>query len=277
MTSHAPSALSRMLREHRIIWWIFAASLLLAWLGSLPARSAFGSILDHSLASDRLVHGFDLGTFTELLNSPEIPAGALFAASAAQMAVFFLFLLFLAGGINAAYDSRIPLDTGAFFQACGAHFWRMARLTLVSLIPFALLAAGFGILDGTVDRLGESPSERLPDYVRWAGLAVLGLLLLWVRAWFDLAQARTVAWGERGMFKTALRTFRQVNLRLYGAYLALGLLRLVLTAAAIWLWMRLAPESTWKALLAMESIVLIHIVTRLWQRAASVRALEGMA
>lgn len=276
-TPATPSALLRVLRQHKLIWWIFGVSLLLAAMGSLPARAAFGGVLDHSLASGRFLHGFDLSAFAELTGSGEIPMGALMAASAAPVFVFFVYLLFLVGGINQAYLSERPLGTGAFFQACGANFWRMVRLTLTSLIPFAILGAGLGLLIKSGERWAELPNERTGDYILIGGLAVLFLLMIWVRAWFDLAQARTVAWAERGMFKTALRSFRLVSVRLYGAYVGIALLRLVLVVLGMKLWMRLAPEATVKSFLVLETLILIQIVTRLWQRATSVRAMQAVA
>jgi hypothetical protein len=275
-TPASTPAITRVLRHHRIIWWVLGVSLLLAGLASLPARNAFGGMLDHSQAAGRLVHGFDLATFAELTGSPEVPMGALLAASTAQFFVFLVYLLFLVGGINQAYLSEQPLSTGAFFQACGANFWRMVRLTLTSLIPLGILAGLLALLMKSGDRWAELPNERTGDYILWSSLAVLGLLTLWVRAWFDLAQARTVAWEERGMFKTALRSFKLVTFRLYASYLSIALLRLLLVAGGLKLWLRVAPEATFKSFLLLEALVLIQIVTRLWQRAASVKALQAM-
>lgn len=275
-TPASTSALTRVLRQHKIIWWVLGVSMLLAWLGSLPARSAFGEILDHSLAANRLVHGFDLSTYAELTGSGDIPMGALVAASTAQFFVFFVYLLFLVGGINQAYLSERPLGTGEFFLACGAHFWRIVRLTLTSLIPFGILGGALALLMKGGDRWAELPNERTGAYLVMAGLAVLGLLMLWVRAWFDLAQARTVAWEERGMFKTALRTFRLVTLKLYGTYLGIAVVRVTLVAGGLLIWRRMAPEATLKTFLVMEFLILIQIVMRLWQRAASMRALQLM-
>ena len=276
LTPASTPAITRVLRHHRIIWWVLGVSLLLAWMSSLPARAAFGGILDHSQAAGRLVHGFDMGTFGELMNSPEMSMGALMAASTAQFFVFFVYLLFLVDGINQAYLSDRPLATGTFFQACGANFWRMVRLTLTSLIPLGLLGGALALLMKSGDRWAELPNERTGAYILWTGLVLLGLLMLWVRAWFDLAQARTVAWEERGMFKTALRTFRLVSLKLYVTYLGIALLRLALVAGGLWLWARVVPEAILKSFLLMETLVLIQIVTRLWQRAASVRAIQLM-
>jgi hypothetical protein len=200
--------------------------------------------------------------------------GALYSASIAAMAVFFVFLLFTAGGVYASFQSERVPSLGEFFQACGAHFWRMVRLTLVSLIPFGILGGAYGLFSALTKNLGESPSERLSYFVLWTSLAVLGLLMLLLRAWFDLAQARTVARNERGMFKTALRTFRLLSLRLYAAYLGIALLRLALTGLILWAWMRTAPTSIGAPFLLLELAVLVHVGTRLWQRAAAVTALE---
>jgi hypothetical protein len=270
----APSAIFRVFWHHRILWWIMGASLLLAWVGSLPASAAFGEVLDHSLASGRLVHGFDVGAYAELMGSGDIPMGALVAASTAQLLLFLGYLLFLAGGIYQAYLSERPLSTGEFFQACGATFWRMVRLTLVALIPIGLLGAGLALLLNMRGPWSELPNERTGDYRVLVGLVVLGLLMLWVRAWFDLAQARTVAWEERGMFKTALHTFRLVSFRQYAAYLGIAVIRLLVVAGGIRLWLGVAPESTRTSFLLMEVLVLAQIVARLWQRAISVHALQ---
>ncbi len=275
--STSPSALARVLSHPRLIAWILGVSLILAWLASLPARTAFGGILNHSKASTALVQGFDVGTFAELLSSPEIPQEALFAASGAQLLVWFIFLLFITGGVYATYGTQNRLTTGEFFHACGGAFWRLVRLTLTSLLPFALVGGIFALLVKWSNGLEASPNERTSDYALWAGLAFAGLLMTFVRAWFDLAQAKAVLRGERGIFKLALRTFRRVTLRLYVTYVALVGLRLGLTVALLALWMRLAPESTGKVFLLMQLIVLVNITTRLWQRAAAVRAVEGMA
>lgn len=276
MTTPALSPLRRVFRDQRILWWIFGVSLILAWLGSLPARSAFGDILDHSKAAARLVHGFDASAFAELMNMPEVPSGLLFTATSAHYVVLFVFLLFLSGGTYAAFHAEERLTTATFFQACGGLFWRMTRLLLVSLIPFGLLAAGMAILNAVSTGLESSPNERTSDYVFWAGCAVLGLLAIGVRLWFDLSQARTAILNERGMFKTALRTFRSLSVRLYATYVGLVLLRIALAAAVVKLWMGVAPEATFTSFLLIEFIILTHVFTRLWQRAVSVRAMEQL-
>lgn len=268
------ATLRRVVTHHRIIWWTLGVSLLLAWMGSLPARAAFGDMLDHTKAGERLISGFDLGMLIELLNAPEIPFNTLLVASIAPLVVFFVYLLFLAGGTYASLQSEQKRSSAEFFWACGAYFWRMVRLTLISLVPFALLAGVYAAFLQWSTGLEESPNERVSYYVLWGGMVVLGLLMLFVRVWFDLTQARAVALDERGMVRAALRTLRLVSFRLYGHYLAVALLRLMFTGVAIWVWVGIAPTAAIRSFLLFESIVLIHIITRLWQRAGSAWAHE---
>ena len=64
-----------MWRHQRLVWWIFAVNLVLAWLSSLPARVTLSAVLDHSLESAKLVTGFDVGTLVLLLERPDVRCG----------------------------------------------------------------------------------------------------------------------------------------------------------------------------------------------------------
>ena len=262
-------SLGQVLRRQRLIWWIFAVSFLLAWLGTLPVRTAFGAMLDHSRASAELVHRFDVATLGDLLSSPEIPFNSLVTASLTPTLIFLLFMVFILGGVLMEYREDRRLLAPDFFHHSGRYFWRFLRLTLVSLIPFALLAAAMAGLKAWTGRLNASPNERLSDYTLMGGLIVLGLLALWTRTWFDLAQARVVIRNERGMFRHALRTFRLTSWRLYLTYLAIALVRLGLLVVVIRLWLRVPHASVGLAFWTLELAILAQVATRLWQRAAS--------
>jgi len=53
-------------RNKRYLIWFWLLNLTLGELGTGAFRRSAHAILDHSLASGRLVHGFDLATFIEL-------------------------------------------------------------------------------------------------------------------------------------------------------------------------------------------------------------------
>lgn len=268
-------SLGRVLRRQRLIWWLFAVSFLLAWLGTMPVRSAFGAFLDHSRASAELVNRFDIATFGDLMSSPEIPGNALITASFASTLIYLPFMLFVLGGVLSEYRGDRRLLAPEFFEQSGRFFWRFLRLTLVSLIPFALLGAAFAVLKLWTGRLEEAPSERLSDYVMMGGLLLLGLVALWVRAWFDLAQARAVVRDERGMFRHALRSFRRTSWRLYGTYLGIGLVRIALVVLAVRLWLKVPAASIGLSFWVLELAILAQVATRLWQRAASLSWAEA--
>ena len=100
MNGSVRSAAGLVWRHQRLVWWIFAVNLVLAWLSSLPARATLGTVLDHSLESAKLVTGFDIGTFVMLLRAirmcscPSLASGAVGAAL-----IFLVYLLFIDGGV----------------------------------------------------------------------------------------------------------------------------------------------------------------------------------
>src|SRR5512147_1837382 len=122
-------------RHSKILWWVFFINLILGVAATVTPRIEFGSILDHSLESAKLSNGFDLGAFIELASKPEISSTALLRGSVLFSYLFFLFMLFITGGILTAYREDRKLSTGEFFEASGGFFWRMVRLLLLSVIP----------------------------------------------------------------------------------------------------------------------------------------------
>ena len=259
-----------LLRHQRIVWWLFFVGLVLAGLGSIPTRVAVGSVLNHSMAAGHLVEGFDAPAFAELLAMPEVPLPALASAAVAPTVVYAVFLLFVMGGILSVYREDRKLSKAEFFENSGAWFWRMVRTMLISLIPFGMVAILFSIVRRVSDRLVESPSERLSWFVLWGGALVVGLIALWVRTWFDLAQARAVARNERGMIRNALEAVRLVSAKLYGTYVGITAIRIALVLAGLWLWSLVPHAATTVSFLVLQAVILVHIALRLWQRAASV-------
>jgi hypothetical protein len=141
MTGSVRSSAGLLWRHRRLVWWIFAVNLVLAWLSSLPVRASLAAALDHSLEGLRFVNGFDFAAFAMLLGRPNFPVKPLAAASVTAAIVFFVYVLFLDGGIFAVYLDDRKLSRAEFFENCGLYFWRMLRLAIYSLIPFALALA----------------------------------------------------------------------------------------------------------------------------------------
>lgn len=260
-------------RRQRVLWWVYAINLVLALLGTLPAAFRIGSVLNASLAAERLRTGFDVALFAELAAHPDVSLGAQVPGSFFFVLLFFVFILFVTGGILEVYRRDLPLAAGEFFQACGAFFWRWVRLLiflLIVLVPILILDR---VLNRWSGRLAsDSPREMLGFWVQVAGLGVVLFLLMAVRLWFDMAQVRAVAENERVMRRTLVSAFK-LTLgsfgQLFWMYLRISLLAWAGLAAAIWVWVKFVPpERVGISFLLSQAVVLLWLGTRLWQRAS---------
>ena len=159
-----------------------------------PQLGSYTSTVRHSLAGEQLFKGFDLGMFYELLRLPEVNLLRFTTSSYLFAALFAVFMLFVSGGILEAYRQDRRLNTGDFFAASGAFFWRFVRLTLMSLVLFALLGNAYLGVEKASDYLGDKAVADQVGFVIWlAGVIILVLLTLFVRLWFDIAKVRAVA------------------------------------------------------------------------------------
>src|SRR5215469_18026346 len=151
MTNHSPilaEGARRVWKRQRIVWWVFAVNLLLAFASALPLAHPIGNVTDHSLAAQRLVNGFDWGMYSELLTTPDVNLASHIPASGSAILVFFIFMLFMRGGILACYANEYSLSTREFFANCGAFFWRLVRLFFfMAIILTPIVIAGRALVE----------------------------------------------------------------------------------------------------------------------------------
>lgn len=263
-------------RHQRLVWWIFFVNLLLAFLGSLPARVSLGTVLNHSLQSARFITGFDVTAFFVMLSRPDVSVGSLTTPAIAAAAVFFFYLLFIDGGIFAVYLDDRKLTRAEFFENSGLFFWRMLRLALYSLIPFAIPVAINGGIASFADKLSDNTShDRLGFFVNLGGKLLFVLIFLFVRLWFDLTQARVAQDNERRLLRTAWHNLRLAfrSSRLYASYLGIALFSMAAFSLGIAIWYYLPHAATGASFLIMELVTVVMISARLWMKAASARCI----
>ena len=261
-------------RRQRVLWWVFAVNFVLGLLGTVGARLQLAKFLQYSLKGEGLSKGFDVGMFMELVNRPEANLMRSAGSSFLFAALFPLFMLFVTGGILAVYREDRRFTAGDFFAASGAFFWRFVRLALLSIVPFAIL---FGLLSG-VHKLSDYFGDRAVSaetgfYILLAGFIAVTLLTLFVRLWFDIAQVRAVVQDEHKMWPNlwkALGISRRNVTRLFRVYLCISGVAWVTLAGGLWLWAKLPPTATPVTFLLLEFIILMQLLSRLWQRASSV-------
>jgi len=259
-------------RRQSVLWWIFAVNFVLAGMGAATFTRQVSPVLDYSLEGQVLVHGFNPFVLSNLLMEQH-GAAAAEMASACLILVFFIFMLFVEGGLLEVYRLDRSLTKGEFFEASGRFFWRFVRLLIMLLI--ALIPVG--IVYGLTTRASHLLDERSPSPVPGIWVLGIGLLLVLflgqaVRLWFDMAQVRAVAEDERAMRRALGRAFKITfgNFgSLYWIYLRISIVAWLVIAVLLWIWTRLVrPEWIGISFLLTQLMLLSWLGTRLWQRAS---------
>src|ERR1700674_469987 len=136
-------------RNKRYVVCFYLLNLAFAHFGAAAFNDSAHGVLDHSLYADKLLHGFNLAVFIELLARPEF--GALPSARAPAMmfaVVFFLASLLFMPGVLLGYASDHGLPRDEFYRACGRNVWRFVRLFLFFTIIAGIIG---GILIGALN------------------------------------------------------------------------------------------------------------------------------
>ena len=260
-------------RRQRVLWWIFAVNFVLAFFSIHGVVPRVGNVLDHSLAAQRLVKGFDVGALSELMLQPGISPLSVSPAAMAYSLVFFVFMLFVTGGILEVYRRDSRVTTAEFFESSGAFFWRFVRLVIflvLCIIPVA-------IFDVILRTIGNHIDERAISAMTivWFGIAagiVLLFLLLILRLWFDMAEVHSVAQNERRMRRSLAVAWRLTFAnfgRLFWLYFSISVVACIGFGFGLWLWMYvLPPTAITAAFFLSQAMILWWLATRLWQRSA---------
>lgn len=258
-------------RRPGVLWWVFIVSLILGGLGALPATINIGHALNHSLAGQQLTTRFDLGMYFELLRLPEVDISRYDPAVGVSVFLFFLFMLFVTGGILETYRQDRRLNTGEFFTASGAFFWRFVRLLLLSIIPFVIVGMIYQGLSKLADHIGDrATADQVGIFSSLAAVIIFMLLALWVRLWFDLAQVRAVVQNERGMWRNLWKSLGVTwRAGLYWRYVLIALVAWIALAICLVLWAHVPSPATPLIFLVLELIIFAQLATRLWQLASA--------
>ncbi len=256
-------------RRRGVLWWIFVVNLAFGIMGAVPAILTLNNALGNNLAGLKLTRGFDIGMFVELMRVPEVNLGRTFGAVYMFAFLFMLFMLFVSGGILESYKQDRKLTTGEFFGACGEFFWRLVRLALLSIVPFIIVAMIYQGLSKAADHFGDRAiADQVGVFLSLAAFVIFLMLGLWVRLWFDVAQARAVVLNERGMWRDTWCSWRitwQELRHLYRVYICISLVAWVTLALGLVVWAYLPDRSTLLTFLVLEVIVFAQLLTRLWQ------------
>src|SRR6266404_8954921 len=263
-------------RNKRYIVWFYVLNLLLGLFGTVAFFNQAGPILTHSLLSDRLVHGFDLGVYTEMFARPEFgPTSASGGAGAFFAVLFFAATALFLPGVLQGYASTYRLPREDFFRACGRNLWRFIRLMIVAGLVMGIVAGILFWLRGPLVKIaGESTYELLPFAVSMTCLGIIFLVMTTLRIWFDLAEADVVLSDQRAVRKSIAAGFRHTfrNLgRLLLSYVAITIVAAIILVGGLWTWMKyVPPDNVLRAFLVGQFTLLLLLIPRFWQRGVAV-------
>jgi hypothetical protein len=263
-------------RNLRYIIWFYLLNLVFAWFGASGLGTHAHHIMDHSLYSDKLLHGFDLAVLAELMGRPEFGP----IQSSTMPAEFFGLLFLLVSlafmpGVLLGYSSDHRISRDEFFRTCGRNLWRFVRLfVLVTVVVGIVAGALFQGVQALATAADKTNYESLPFFTYLAGGVIILLVLTMLRLWFDLAQIDVVLRDQAAVRRSVVfgfRVMRRNRFRLLGAYVAISVVALAVLMAGILLWHYIVPPSGLVgAFLISQLTLLLLLATRFWQRAAAV-------
>lgn len=271
-TSLLTEGAKRLSRVKPYLMAIYLANLLLGWSATFGLAGQIGAVTGRSLYSERLVRGFDLGVFLDLINKPEVAPYSQVPVALVFSALFVVFQLFLGGGIITQYLAGSQgLERNRLYAACGENFWKLVRTALVFIVVAALVAGLFQVILSGVDARTENWTNRQAAIGLECGmLAIEALALLWVRMWFDLAQTRMIATSAPKIRSSLVFGFKSARraLGLYANYVFLGIVTALVAALGVYLWWTAAPASrVVVTFLILQSTLAFLLILRWWQRA----------
>ena len=276
------------LRRLPAFLWTYAFNVTLAILFSLSLHLQLATLLDHSLASQRLSNGFDLGAAAEVfVHLHEGPAGAAGnVATHGSIPTFFVLYFLLVPGTLFCYLNKTPARLSTLFHQGLLHFWRFLRITLLALLVSAIILGPLSELESRwSDHIDDILVGRPAFLLILAGLILVLLVASLIRLYFDLVEAYTVQLGlqfrparigiakpDRRVRRTlgpAFRTLRRNFLRAWLTFLFLA----ILGGAAFVLSTRiaihtLAQPRVWPTFLFAQLGLFLMLFTRFWQRGA---------
>lgn len=291
--------LMRVKRAPWLVIGLWLSTLVLALPLSLALHGLIAEHLGASLAAQSAASGLNYDWWNEFLAQSSgvgktfVPAILGFAAVlqnisgiadasgppppvvwvvAAQMIV----ATFLVGGVLDRLARDRAIGAGAFFAACGIHFLRFLRLSVVTVAVYALLFVGvhrwlFGNVYGEL--VADLTVERTAFFYRLGLYLVFAALVVAVNLVFDYAKVRAVVEDRRSMIGALAAGLRFVR-RNFGATLGLYALNSLAFIAVLLLYYLAAPGATANTLAFAigQLFIVLRVIIRL-QFAASQTAL----
>lgn len=272
------------LRRFPAFLWTYVFSLGLALVFSLPLYTQISSLLDHSLAAQRLSSGFDLSavisTVTRIHHDHAGEVNAM--TSYVSIPVYFVLYFLLVPGTLFCYLTRTRARLSTLIREGLLHFWRFVRITLLTLLVMAILLGPLSVLQRHwADFVDDRFVGRVSLLLTLAGALIVLLAASLIRLYFDLVEVYTVQLGThsrpsgrpdrrvRRTLRPALSLLKDHLVRAWIVFLLLGFLGFLIAFLTTHTAMHmLAQTRVWPMFLVGQLGLLAMLFMRFWQRGA---------
>jgi hypothetical protein len=250
------------------IFGLFIFYLLLRLLSGAMGKTVFAESLS-----------FDINILFDLLVHHGQSYSMIISAGIILIVLYFLVSIFLYGGIlsiltlppEAKEEKRRFAQI--FFQGAGKYFGRFFRLSIYSLLLWAVFIL-INLLLNPLGKLltGDGTNERTAFYLLWIRLAIGLFLVFLIRMILDYSRIEIVILDSRSIFLSLFKAIKFV-FQNFGKTLALYYL-LVLTGIALisvfWLLKSYLPSfsSPWLTILVPLVVAQLYIFFRAWLKIA---------
>jgi hypothetical protein len=180
-------------RSKRVLLLFYVATTAAALFITAPVIAiAFKSLGDSAWARE-MTGNLDVSWLSELSAAGALPGTPITVILIGTGALSIIVYLFLLGGALQVFCTGEP-----FFAGCGRNFWRLVRLTLISLVFYAGVLVAYSRI-GAVGRKiwGEGSVDTPLMYWGWFRAAVVLCLFGLVNLVFDYARISLVAEDQR--------------------------------------------------------------------------------
>jgi len=276
------NGLKLIVRIPGALLWTFALNLGLALVFSLRLHAQLASILNRSMAAERLNSAFDLGTLLGVSHRLGYMVPSAGSTSYLGLPLYLLGYFILVPGTLFCYRAEAPSRLSILVSSGLSYFWRFVRITLLTAIVSAIVLGPLIALQSSWSAQVDENIVGVPAVLReLAGVVIIALVAAMLRLYFDLVEVYAVQLGDqyredgtqdrrvRRVLLPALRTVWHNLPRAYFSFLFLAVLGFAAVAITGYIAMHmLAQPRVWPTFLLAQAGLLGMMATRFWQRGA---------
>lgn len=262
------------LANKRLLLWVYLVNLAVGLYVGLPFHGRISAILNHSIAADRIAGRLDVSAFGMLMMNLGRRGTSLHMQIFHGIVVYGLIANVLAAGIYYVFiTSELPRLSIVVHSGI-VYFWRFFRLMIFTIIICGAILAALGAIRAAILHAADNAYVGRTYFTISLVTAIIWILIaLFLRLWFDIAEARVIEIGQVGLRRvrrTIGPAWRLLWRRFVAAYFGYVLVAICGAAALaffVWLWVVFVPaRAVFLAWVIGQLGVACLLISRIWQR-----------